>query len=478
MRNDMEDWQFPPRYDNDYLPDRSAKYWFPVRETMHPAEREKAVLERIRAVMRYAYERAPFYRMKWDEAGVHPDHIRSLEEFERVPVVTKAELRQAQLRAHPFGDYLCVPESEVHHIHGTSGTTGRPTVFALGRHDWDAIANAHARVMWSFGIRPGDIVFVAALFSLYIGSWGIMLGAERMRTKCFPFGAGAAGQTAIAARWLKLTKPRAIYSTPSYALHLAEVARDEGIDPHEFGLEIMMCSGEPGASIPSIRDKLEGLYGVKVIDCGTMAEMTPWLSAAGSDAMDQGMTWWQDMVYHEMCDPKTFRRVPYGSRGTPVYTHLERTSQPMIRLASGDLSEWIDGPAPCGRTYPMIPKGLYGRIDDMFTIRGENVYPSDIEAVLNKFEEYGGEHRVIITREGAMDELVVQVEPSEPLARDGGEALDAFRKKAAVGLQRGIGVRTRVEVVEPHTFPRSEHKARRVIDDRKLFTSLKLKLEG
>ncbi|HLB07486.1 MAG TPA: phenylacetate--CoA ligase family protein, partial [Alphaproteobacteria bacterium] len=406
MRNDMEDWQFPPRYNNDYLPDRSAKYWFPVRETMHPAERERAVLERIGAVMRYAYERAPFYRMKWDEAGVHPDHIRSLEEFERVPVVTKAELRQAQLRAHPFGDYLCVPESEVHHIHGTSGTTGRPTVFALGRHDWDAIANAHARVMWSFGIRPGDIVFVAALFSLYIGSWGIMLGAERMRTKCFPFGAGAAGQTAIAARWLKLTKPRAIYSTPSYALHLAEVAKDEGIDPLEFGLEIMMCSGEPGASIPAIRDKLEGLFGVKVIDCGTMAEMTPWLSAAGSDAMDQGMTWWQDMVYHEMCDPKTFRRVPYGSRGTPVYTHLERTSQPMIRLASGDLSEWIDGPAPCGRTYPMIPKGLYGRIDDMFTIRGENVYPSDIEAVLNKFEEYGGEHRVIITREGAMDELV------------------------------------------------------------------------
>ena len=123
MRNDMEDWQFPPRYNNDYLPDRSAKYWFPVRETMHPAERERAVLERIGAVMRYAYERAPFYRMKWDEAGVHPDHIRSLEEFERVPVVTKAELRQAQLRAHPFGDYLCVPESEVHHIHGSSGTT-------------------------------------------------------------------------------------------------------------------------------------------------------------------------------------------------------------------------------------------------------------------------------------------------------------------------------------------------------------------
>ena len=445
---------------------------------MAEGDREKAIIERLRVVMEYAYVHAPFYRKKWDEADIHPSRIRTLEDFESVPVITKADLQEAQSRVEPFGDYLCVPDSEVHHIHGTSGTTGRPTIFALGRADWDAIANAHARVMWSCGVRPGDIVFIAAIFSLYIGSWGIMLGAERLRTKCFPFGAGAAGQTAIAARWLNMVKPRAIYNTPSYALHLAEVAEDEGLDPRDFGLEVMMCSGEPGASIPAIRDRLAEIFGVKVIDCGTMAEMTPWMSASGNLQVENGMVLWQDLVYHEVCDPRSFRRVPYGSKGTPVYTHLERTSQPMIRLASGDLASWAAGPSSCGRTYPTLPNGLFGRIDDMFTIRGENVYPSDIDAVLNSIPEYGGEHRVVITREGAMDELLVRLEATPEVYAHGADALGRLGARAATNLQRGIGVRSKVEIVEAGTFPRTEHKARRVIDDRNLFRSLSAKLEG
>jgi phenylacetate-CoA ligase len=316
------------------------------------------------------------------------------------------------------------------------------------------------------------MVFIGALFSLYIGSWGILAGSERMRAKSFPFGAGAAGQTAIAARWLKLAKPKAIYNTPSYALHLAEVAREEKIDPREFGIKIMMCSGEPGGSIPAIRNKLEEIYGAKVIDCGTMAEMTPWMSSAGNSETDLGMVLWQDIVYHEVCDPKTFMRVPYGSQGTPVYTHLERTSQPMIRLASGDLTMWESGPAPCGRTYPYLPKGLYGRIDDMFQIRAENVYPSDIEAIVAGMPEYGGEHRVIITRAGQMDELFVQIEASPGIYQAGDAAIADLRAKAATLLQRGIGVRAKVEVLAPNTLERAQHKARRVIDDRNLFASL------
>ncbi len=134
------------------------------------------------SLTRYAWDTSPFYRRKWDEAGFHPDHLRSLEDFEaKVPVVTKKDLRDAQARVPPFGDYLCVAGREVIHIHGTSGTTGRPTAFAIGRDDWDAIANAHARIMWGMGIRPGDIVFVAAIFSLYMGSWGALAGAERLR---------------------------------------------------------------------------------------------------------------------------------------------------------------------------------------------------------------------------------------------------------------------------------------------------------
>ncbi len=163
----MEDWAFPPAYDEGYLPQAGSRYWFPQRETMHPVEREKAILSRLREVCAYAYQSAPFYRRKWDAGGFHPSTLKSLEDFEsRVPIVTKAELRAAQSASPPFGDYLCVPESEIFHIHGTSGTTGRPTTFAIGRNDWRSIANAHARIMWGMGMRPGDIVCVAAIFSL------------------------------------------------------------------------------------------------------------------------------------------------------------------------------------------------------------------------------------------------------------------------------------------------------------------------
>lgn len=473
----MEQWSFPPVHDPDYLPARESRYWFPVRETMDPGERERAILARIREVMRYAWDHAPFYRRKWDEAGIHPDHVRSLEDFERVPVVTKAELREAQERAAPFGDYLCIPESEVHHIHGTSGTTGRPTAFAIGRADWRSIANAQARVMWGMGIRPGDTVFIASVFSLYMGSWGTLIGAERLHARSFPFGAGAPGMTARAALWLSLVRPTAFYGTPSYALHLAEVAAEEGFDPRSFGLRVMFFSGEPGASIPGIRRRIEAAYGARVIDCGTMAEMTPWMNGAGSWESHEGMLLWQDFVYAEVCDPKTLARVPYGAEGTPVYTHLERTSQPMIRLLSGDLTRWELGPTPCGRTYPRLPRGIYGRIDDMFTIRGENIYPSAIDAALNEIHGYGGEHRIVISRESAMDELLVRAETTPELHGQGDRTIGAFRARVESSLQRVLGVRARVEVLAPGTLPRTDFKARRVIDDRHLFREVRSKLE-
>jgi phenylacetate-CoA ligase len=473
----MEFWSFPPSYDRDYFPDPRSRYWLPTRETMPAGEREKAIIERLRVVMQYAYDSSPFYRIKWDDAGIHPKNIRTLEDFERVPVVTKQELREAQARAAPFGDYLCIPEKEIHHIHGTGGTTGRPTVFAIGRRDWETIGENQARGLWGMGLRPGDMVFMAAIFSLYMGSWGVLRGAERLGAKCFPFGAGQPGMTARAVGWLKIMRPTAFYSTPSYALYLAETAQQEGINPREFGLKLMFFSGEPGASIPGVRDRIADAFGARVIDCGSMAEMTPWISAAGSWESNEGMLLWQDMVYCEICDPKSYCRVPYGERGTPVYTHLERTSQPMIRLVSGDLTHWINEPTPCGRTYPRLPKGIYGRIDDMFIIRGENIYPSEIDAVLNKIPQYGGEHRVIITREHAMDELLVRVEGKPEVYAGGDSTEQAFRRQAEADLLRALGVRTRVQVVAPNSIPRTDFKARRVVDDRELFKRLNQKLD-
>ena len=477
MAAEMESWCFPPAYDDGYCPEAGSRYWFPKRETMEPAAREAAILERLKDVCAYAYEKAPFYRRKWDEAGFHPSQLKSLEDFEtRVPVTTKAELRVSQATNPPFGDYLCIPGSEVFHVHGTSGTTGRPTAFAIGRDDWRSISNAHARIMWGMGMRPGDIVCVAAIFSLYLGSWGALAGAERLGAKAFPFGAGTTGMSPRCAQWLDLLRPQAFYGTPTYGLHLAQTAIDNGLDPREFGLRTMFFSGEPGASIPSVRNRIEELYGAKVFDSGSMSEMTPWMNVAGS-AETEGMLCWQDVVYTEVCDQANYHRVPYGARGTPVYTHLERTSQPMIRLLSGDLTLWENGPNPCGRTYPRLPMGIIGRIDDMFIVRGENVYPSEIDAVLNETPRYGGEHRIIITREGTMDELAVKVEADEALWREGDARVGAFRRTVAASLQKLLGLRAVVEVVKQNTIERTDFKARRVLDDREVLRDMRERLE-
>ena len=464
----MECWSYPTVYDESYMPPADSKYWFPVRETMPPDRRDAAIVLRLQEVCTYAYANSPFYRAKWDAAGFHPSHVKSLEDFEnKCPVIQKKDLRDSQAAKPPFGDYLCVPESDVFRVHGTSGTTGRPTAFGISRNDWHIIANNHARIMWGMGMRPGDMVCIAAIFSLYLGSWGALSGAERLGAKSFPFGAGAPGMTSRAAQWLNTMKPRAFYGTPTFALHLAQTAIDEGLTPSDFGLEIMFFSGEPGASIPGVRDRIESVYGAKVFDSGSMAEMSPWMNVSGS-AETPGMLCWQDMVYTEVCDPKTMRRVPYGQRGTPVYTHLERQSQPMIRLASGDLTLWTNDPAPCGRTYPRLPDGIFGRIDDMFTIRGENVYPSEIDSALNETPGYGGEHQIVITRDAAMDELLLRVESeiSDPAA------VEALRADVSFRIQKLLGLRTKAEIVAKGTLPRTDFKARRVVDDRAVFRDM------
>jgi phenylacetate-CoA ligase len=461
----MEQWSWPPRYDESYRPPSTQTHWFPNRETMPAGQRDEAILARIQQLMAYAWTRSPFYRRKWTEAGLEPGDIRGLADFERVPVVRKDELRADQAANEPFGSYLCVPQSEVKHVNGTSGTTGRPTAFGISEPDWRAVANAHARVMWAFGVRPSDTVLVGSPLSLYWGSWGAYIGAERLGARVFPFGAGVAGQTARTVMWMRQMGVTVFYGTPSYALRLAEVAADEGVDPAELGLRKLFFSGEPGASIPSIRDRIESAFAAQVYDSGSMAEVSPWMHL-GAGGHEPGVLCWQDLVYTEVCDPGTLRRVPYGSEGTPVYTTLERTSQPMIRLLSGDLTRWEAPSESRGRTYPFLPKGIYGRIDDMFIVRGENIYPSAIDEVVMADPGYGGEHRIVISRTDTMDSLVVQVE-HQPA-----QGLDGWADRLSDRLRRVLGVGATVLAVGQGTFERTEFKARRVLDDRDLLREL------
>ncbi len=463
-RVDLTTW--PPRYDPAYRPDARAEHWFPELECMDPRARDVLILEKLKRQVEHAWARSPFYRRKWEAAGVSPATLRSLEDLARFPVVRKAELRDAQAAAPPYGDYLCIEPHEIARIHGTSGTTGRPTVFGIGRDDWERIGEAHARILWGAGIRPPDRVLICSFFSLYMGSWGVLKGVERLGATAFPFGAGAAGQTLMAVQWARELRPTAFYGTPSYALHFAETARREGLDPRAFGFSTLFFSGEPGAGIPATKRLIEATFGGACVDMGSMAEMTPWMTN-GECRHRTGMHLWQDLVYTQVCDPETFQPVPFGAEGTPVYTHLERTSQPMIRLVSGDLARWTDEPCPCGRTYPRLPEGLSGRIDDMFIVRGENIYPSTIEGVLRAIEGFGVEFRVIVSRREAMDELLVRAEFAPGYADP--EAQARLRAAMTERLRARLGVHALVELVPAGTLERTEFKARRVIDDRDLY---------
>jgi phenylacetate-CoA ligase len=457
--------QWPPIYDPSYVPAPDEPYWNRALETMASDEREeRIILPKLRAQLAYAYEHSPFYRNKWDGAGIHPRDIHSLEDFEKIPCVTKEEIRRDQAEFPPFGSNLCVPKRELARVQGTSGTPGKPTAFGISRGDMARIAEAHARIMWGFGVRQDDTVFIGSFFSLYWGSWGTLLGTERLGATAFPFGAGVPGQSERGLEWMREVKPTVFYGTPSYSLYLAEKARAMGMDPRrDFNFRILIFSGEPGAGVPSTKKRIEETYGGICIDSGSTAEMTPWM-ANGECAHRRGMHLWQDIVYAELVDRETPRRVPYGREGVAVYTHLERNSQPMIRFWAGDISLWVNETCPCGRTYPRLPRGIYGRADDMFVIRGENVYPSAIENVIRGVEGLGDEFRIVVTREKTMDDMIVQAERS-PQADPA--AMPELQARLAGDL-KARGLRAVVELMEPGTLERTEFKARRVIDRRRI----------
>ncbi len=463
----IEKW--PPSYDATYVPKKDDPFWNRKLETMDPLEREETVIvPKLQAQLRYAYGHSPFYRNKWDAAGIRPEDIQSLADFEKIPFVTKDEIRADQLAHPPFGSNLCIKKDEIASVHGTSGTTGKPTAFGISRGDMDRIGEAHARIMWGFGMRPHDTVFIGSFFSLYMGSWGALLGVRRLGAAAFPFGAGVPGQTERAIEWIQEIKPTVFYGTPSYSLYLAEKARGMGVDPRgDFNFRILFFSGEPGAGVPATKRRIEETYGGICIDSGSTAEMTPWMTDGECDRR-QGMHLWQDIVYGELVDSETQERVPYDHEGVTVYTHLERTSQPMIRFWAGDISRWTLDPCPCGRTYPRLPRGVYGRADDMFVVRGENVYPSAIENAIRSIDGFGDEFRIVITREKTMDELIVQAEPVP--GTDTESTLKLSKKLESVLKTKGL--RTLVQMQPPGTLERTEFKSNRIIDQRDLYEEM------
>jgi len=463
----MDEW--PPVYDENYIPPSDSQYWSKSEETMPVYEREKVILKKLKAQIKYCWEKSGFYKRLWKKNGFTPDELKNLYDIRKIPFVTKEDFRRDQLENPPFGSNLCISPDEIFTIHGTSGTTGRPGIFAISSNDVKRIAYTHAKIMWSFGLRPKDIIMIVAPFSLYLGSWGVLWGAQRLRAKCFPFGAGIPGQTLRAVQWAKEVKPTALYGTMSYILHFTEVAIKEGIDlQKDFNFRIIFTSGEPGAASPYMKEKIYKLYGAKLVDCGSTAEMTPWMTNSEC-YFTCGMHLWNDIVYTELVDPKTKEPVSYGEEGVPVYTHLERESQPFIRFFSNDLTKWIADPCECGRTYPRLPYGVYGRIDDLINIRGVKIFPISIQEALETVKGYGGEYQIIITKKNEIDELIVKVEYDkeiEKAANTNSRILSDLQNEIENKIREKCGIRVTVILVPPGTFERTQFKARRVVDER------------
>jgi phenylacetate-CoA ligase len=424
---------------------------------MEPAARAELALAKLRAQVDYAWERSQFDRRRWQEAGVSPESLRTLADLARFPLLQKRELQADQEEHPPFGSNLCCSPEDVARVQGTSGTTGVPTLFAISRDDWARAGAAHARIMSAFGLRPGDTLFIGSFFTLYLGSWGALAGAETLGVTLIPFGAGVPGQTERAIELMRRLRPSAFYGTPSYALHMARVAGEQGVDPTEFGLRIMFFSGEAGAGIPATKRRIEETFRAICIDTGSMAEMMPWMTNAEC-AERTGMHLWDDIVYTEIVDPETHEPITGDGVGIPVYTHLERTSQPMIRLFSGDLTRVTSEPCPCGRTYRRLPEGIYGRVDNMLVVRGVNVYPHMLEDAIASVPGIGSEYRIVVDRPAELDDLILEVE-----AADSSLAASVREKVKATA-----GITPVVKVHLPNTLPTTEFKSTRITDLRRL----------
>ena len=432
---------------------------------MPPAARRALIFDRLKTQLDYAYQRIPFYRELYDAHGVTPDDVRHLEDFtEKIPVVTKRMLRDSQERHPPFGNYLGVEPSEVMRVQGTSGTTGQPTLFAISREDWSHISEAQAMLCWAAGMRPEDFIHIAFPLSLFVGGWGLLGAAEHIFAKVMPVGAGTSERQILLLQRVGAT---VICATPSYSFHLHELAIDMGVDPAALPLRLGFFGGEPGAGIGPVKRRLETAWDLKAIDFGNVAELH--LCSNMECEARTGMHAYIDIDYTEVVRPDAPNEaVAMGERGAVVYSHLWRKSQPMIRYFPGDETCMIDEPCICGRTYPRLPEGIIGRLDDLIIIRGAKVYPSAVEAALRDTPGVGTEFRFIVERTNHLDEARVEAEydPKSLNGMDHEAALAILKRDAESGLRAALGIRVPVDLVAPGTHERSSFKARRVIDRR------------
>jgi len=432
------------------------EYWEPLIERM-PVDELKAIQEeKLKSLVRYVYNHSPFYRKRFDEAGISPNDIQSLDDLRKLPFTTKQDLRDT----YPTGMF-CVPQEQVVRYHASSGTTGKPTVVGYTDNDIKEWTTSLARGLTSIGIGRGDVVQVGYGYGLFTGGLGLHYGVEMVGASAIP---SSSGNTERQIELMQDLGSTAMACTPSYFLYVNEVFKKLGISiADDTKLKCGIFGAEPWSE--EMRRRIEEQTGIKAYDIFGTSEISGPLFTECT--YQDGIHIWADQFLIEVIDPETGEQLADGERGELVVTTLAKEALPLIRYRIGDLTVIRSGPCKCGRTHPRIMR-ILGRTDDMIIVRGINVFPGQVEAVLMDIPEVAEHYQLVVDREKELDTLGVQVEVTEDVFSDKISDLMVLEKKVTKALQTVLNISARVELVEPGTIPRSMGKAQRVIDKRKI----------
>ncbi|MCX5894478.1 MAG: phenylacetate--CoA ligase [Proteobacteria bacterium] len=432
--------------------------WNEEFETLPREALEALQLKRLRATVERVYATVPFYKKKFDEMGIKPSHIKTLKDLQILPFTVKNDLRDN----YPFG-LFSVPMEQVVRVHASSGTTGKNIVVGYTKRDIDTWAELIARTLSCAGVHRGDIVHNAYGYGLFTGGLGLHYGAEKIGASVIPISGGNTKRQIII---MQDFGPTAITCTPSYALHLAEVAEEMGINPaKDFKLRVGCFGAEPWSE--TMRQQIEKKYNIDAIDIFGLSEVIgPGVSSECLEAKS-GLHVFEDHFIPEIIDPDTGKTLPFGEKGELVFTSITKEAFPVIRYRSRDISVLYPEICKCGRTFVRMQR-VTGRSDDMLIIRGVNVFPSQIESVLMQIEGVEPHYQLIVDREGNLDTLEVQVEVNEKVFSDEVKQLERLEKRIEKDIKELFGVTCKCSLVEPKSIQRSEGKAKRVIDKRKI----------
>lgn len=431
-------------------------YWNERYECLSQSEIKALQLERLKQTVERCYYCVPHYRKAMQELNVEPHQINSLDDLKKLPFTVKSDLRDN----YPYGMFA-VPLSEVVRIHSSSGTTGKPTVVGYTRNDLNTWSELMARSLACGGAAKGDVIHNAYGYGLFTGGLGVHYGAERLGLSVIPI---SGGNTKRQIMIMKDYGSTVLTCTPSYALFLAEVMREMGYAKEDFRLRCGIFGAEPWSN--NMRQEIEDKLGILALDIYGLSEIIgPGVAIECPEK--QGLHLWEDHFIAEIIDPNTGEVLPTGEQGELVITSLTKEALPMLRYRTRDITMLIDEPCNCGRTHKRLFR-FSGRTDDMLIIRGVNVFPSQIESVLLEIGQTEPHYLLIVDREGTMDTLEVQVEVSMDTFSDEVRRLETLERTIRAAIESTLGVTVKVKLVEPKTIERSEGKAKRVIDKRKI----------